>query len=96
MNPTRASSVAFLFLAIVSVGAAADDRADYQRRVAARYETLFQSLDRNSDGSVVRTEAHGDLNFGPRFDDIDINRDGVVTRAELERFLLELQEPPGR
>lgn len=75
-----------LFAACVN-GAGADDKADYERRAASSYMTLFQSLDRNGDGSVTLTEAHGDLNFGPRFDDMDINRDGVVTMEELQRHI---------
>ena len=75
-----------LFAACIN-GAVADDKADYERRAAARDMTLFQSLDRNSDGRVTRPEAHGDLNLGPRFDDMDINRDGVVTMEELQRYI---------
>ena len=77
----------FVVLTACSVGAGADDKAEYDRRSAARYTMLFQSLDRNADGTVTRLEARGDLDFGPRFDDMDINRDGVVTMAELQRFI---------
>ena len=35
----------------------------------------------------ARSEAHGDLNFTPSFNDMDINRDGIVTKAELDRVL---------
>lgn len=58
-----------------------------QLRSAARYTALFQSLDRNRDGTVTRVEAKGDLSFGPVFDDMDINRDGGVTTAELQRYI---------
>ena len=68
-------------------GASADDRQDYNRRAAERFAGLFQTLDRDADGTVTRTEAHGDLIFVPRFDDMDINRDGIVTREELQRFV---------
>jgi hypothetical protein len=76
-----------LMLQGYSLVAAADDKADYDRRSAARYTALFQSLDRNGDSTVTRVEAEGDLNFGPVFDDIDINRDGVVTTAELQGYI---------
>ena len=66
--------------------AGADDKSDYDQRSAARYAALFQSLDRNGDSTVTRVEAYGDLNLGPIFDDMDINRDGVVTTAELHRY----------
>jgi Ca2+-binding EF-hand superfamily protein len=77
----------FVLLAACTVAAGADDKAEYDRRAAARYTMLFQSLDRNADGTVTRLEAQGDLNFYPRFDDMDIDRDGVVTLAELRRFI---------
>jgi hypothetical protein len=67
--------------------AGADAKSDYDQRSAARYTALFQSLDRNGDRTVTRVEAQGDLNLGPVFDDMDINRDGVVTNAELQRYI---------
>ncbi len=87
----RAKSVlqagALVLLAACAMGAGADDKSDYDRRSAARYTSLFQSLDRNADGVVTQSEVQGDLNFSPRFDDMDINRDGVVTTSELQRFI---------
>ena len=65
----------------------ADDRADHLKRVATRFVNLFQELDRDRDGRVTRVEATGDLNFLPAFDEMDINRDNVVTTDELRRFL---------
>ena len=77
----------FVLTAACMAGATADDKAEYDRRAAARYAMLFQTLDRDADGRVTRAEAQGDLNFSPRFADMDINRDGVVTTAELQRFI---------
>ena len=74
-------------LAIHSTGAIADDKAEYQKRVATRFVNLFQELDRDRDGRVTRAEATGDLNFLPSFGDMDINGDNVVTMEELRRFL---------
>ena len=76
-----------LMLAAAGHAADTDPQAGYQRRVAERYVALFQSLDLDGDGRVSRAEARADLNFGPRFDDMDINRDGIVTAAELQRFI---------
>jgi hypothetical protein len=76
-----------LLLAAHITDAGADDKAAYDRRAATRDMNLFQSLDRNNDQAVTKLESHGDLDFGPRFDDMDINRDGIVTRAELLRYV---------
>lgn len=78
---------ALLLLVAFAMGAEADDRGDYNRRAAARDLSLFRSLDRNGDGVVSRLEAQGDLNFLPRFDDMETNMDGIVTLAELRRYL---------
>ena len=81
-----AFAVVVLSLALSS-GAAEDPKAEFDRRAAERYVSLFQALDLDNDGMVSREEAQGDLNFAPVFDDIDINRDGFVTAAELQRFI---------
>jgi hypothetical protein len=62
--------------------------AEYLKRVADNYRAAFALYERN--GAVERAQVRGDLLLEPRFDDIDINRDGVITRAELERFLASL------
>jgi hypothetical protein len=61
---------------------------DYLKRVADNYRATFALYER--DGVVLRAQVRGDLFLEPRFDDIDINRDGVITRAELDRFLANL------
>jgi hypothetical protein len=76
-----------VLLAAWAIGAAADDKSEYDRRAAAHHLSLFQSLDRNADGAVTRLEAQGDINFLPRFDDMEIDMDGVVTTTELRRYL---------
>lgn len=80
-----------LLVALASLMACAgvqgQDRAEFDRRSVARYVELFTWLDRDGDGTVTRHEAQGELNFSPRFNDMDINRDGVVTKVELDRFL---------
>ena len=49
--------------------------------------TSFRALDVDQNRAVTRAEIQGDLDFGPRFDDMDINRDGVMTMEELQRYL---------
>lgn len=76
-----------LLLSAAASAAWADDRADYNARAADRLERLFQALDRNADGALTPEESKGDLDLGPRFDDIDINRDGIMTREELRVYI---------
>jgi hypothetical protein len=78
---------ALVLLLACAMGAGADDRSEYNRRAAARDLSLFHSLDRNGDGAVTRLEARGDINFLPRFDDMEVDMDGVVTTVELHRYL---------
>jgi hypothetical protein len=80
--------IACLAAALAGTGSAgADDRAEYNQRAAKRDLALFASLDRDADGAVTRDEAQGDLTLGPRLVDADIDRDGRVTRAEIERYV---------
>ena len=78
---------ALILLLACAMGVAADDKSEYTRRAAARDLSLFHSLDRTADGAVTLFEARGDINFLPRFDDMEVNMDGVVTAAELHRYL---------
>ena len=88
MRITSATLFAAVVLVFASNAISADDpKAEFDRRAAERYVTLFQALDLNNDRMVSKAEARSDLNFGPAFDDMDINRDGVVTAAELQRFI---------
>lgn len=88
MAPARGSYFLVLMLFGTCVASAgADDKGEYDRRAAARYMSLFHALDRNNDQAVTKLESHGNLDFVPRFDDMDINRDGIVTRAELQRYV---------
>ena len=77
-----------IVLAFAACTAFAQAPADYLKRVADNYRAAFSAYERN--GVVTRAAVRGDLFFEPRFDDIDINRDGVITRTELERFLANL------
>ncbi len=86
MTTTRMVAVAFL-LATTSLWASADDREAFNRRAADNDMAQFQRLDLNGDRRLTYDEARGDLNLGPRFSDIDINRDGIVTVEEMRRHI---------
>jgi len=83
-------AVITIILALAACVAFAQAPADYLKRVADNYRAAFSAYQQN--GVVTRAAVRGDLFFEPRFDDIDINRDGVITREELERFLANI--PP--
>jgi hypothetical protein len=85
MKASRSGVLAALLA--VSALASADERSDYYQRVAARDLASFHALDVNQRGFVTRDDIVGDNDFGPRFTDMDINRDGVVTLEELARYV---------
>ena len=74
-------------LAVPAAAFAADARTEYYQRAAERDVSLFHALDLDGNGVLTRVETQGDLDLGPRFDDMDINRDGVVSLAELQRYI---------
>ena len=84
---SRGAVLAIVALAAFVASANASDKRDYDRRSVERYRALFAQLDHDRDGVVTRVEALGDLDFGPLFTDIDIDRDDRVTADELTRYL---------
>ena len=89
MNRRQFGLAAAALLFSAAAGAQTDQRAEFNRRAAARDVELFAQLDRNTDQRLTREETRGDLDLGPRFDDVDINRDGVVTSEELQRYVAQ-------
>jgi len=89
----RAGSVVVIVLILIAASTGtnvdAQDKAAYQQQSIARYLETFALLDFDRNGEVSHDEAQGNVEFTATFNDIDINRDGVVTRAELDRFLAE-------
>jgi len=84
-----------LFALVLIVGAAGaqtqdpvvPERAEYQRSSITRYFEMFKAQDFNRSERVTWQEVQGNVEFMAVFDDIDINRDGIVTKAELDQYL---------
>ena len=83
----KMTSLLALALILATSAAMADDRESYNRRAAEADLAAFRVLDLNRDGVLTRDEVLADLNFGPRFNDMDIDRNGVVTLEELRRYI---------
>jgi Ca2+-binding EF-hand superfamily protein len=87
MAPSVRQCIAASFALVVATGAAAQDRAAYDQRNVARYVEAFQALDRDRNDVITWSETQGDVDFTARFEALDVDRDGSVTRNELDRFL---------
>jgi len=86
MKASASYAMALVLLAITGY-AYADGRSAYYQRAAADDNAAFHALDTNRDGMIERDEIVGDNNFGPRFVDMDRNRDNVVTQPELALYI---------
>lgn len=86
MKITIFAVAALLGVTCVNVWANGDE-AGYQQRAARTDMSLFRDLDRAGNGFLVREDTRGDLNLGTRFDDIDTNRDGIVTLREMQVYI---------
>ena len=65
----------------------AADKAAYERSSITRYLEMFSAQDVDRSDQVTREQVLGNVEFIAVFDDMDINRDGIVTKAELDRYL---------
>ena len=80
------AGVALLLLTCVNVRANGDE-ARYNQRAAQTDMALFRELDRAGNGLLTKENARGDMRLGTRFDDIDTNRDGIVTLQEMRIYI---------
>jgi Ca2+-binding EF-hand superfamily protein len=76
----------------VGVAFAQQPPADFLKRVADHYRTAFVAADTGAKGYITRDDIQGNLFLLPVFESMDINRDGRVTKEELDRFLASM--PP--
>jgi hypothetical protein len=79
---------AMTLLSVTCVNAwANDDEAGYNQRAARTDMSLFREMDRAGNGFLTRDNVRGDMRLGTRFDDIDTNRDEVVTLEEMRAYI---------
>ena len=84
----RIATLAAVLLAVHCMPAwAQDDQAAYNERAARTDMAQYRELDRAGKGLLAREDTRSDLNLGPRFDDIDTNRDGIVTQQEMRTYI---------
>lgn len=83
-----------LFSGMATGMATADDRTDYNRRAAEADQAAYRQLDADGDGRLTHEEVRGDVNFRPRFDNVDTNRDGIITPDEMRRYLEQTYDIP--
>jgi Ca2+-binding EF-hand superfamily protein len=70
---------------LYSTAAAAESPAALPDSKAIRLaEAKFQSLDRNHDQRISKTEAAADQTVANRFAGVDSNADGFISRSEFE------------
>ncbi len=63
------------------------DEARYNQRAAQTDMAQFRELDRAGNGLLTKKDVRGDMRLGTRFDDIDTNRDEIVTPQEMKVYI---------
>ena len=86
MKLTIFAAAALLWVPCVNAWANGDE-ASYKQRAANADLSVFRELDRAGHGLLARTDTAGDVRLGPRFDDIDTNRDDVITLQEMHLYI---------
>ena len=86
MKITIFAVAALLWVTCVNVWANGDE-ARYKQRAAQTDMSLFRELDRANKGLLTREDVRGDMRLGTRFDDIDTNRDEIVTLQEMQAYI---------
>ena len=86
MKITVFTAAALLLVTGVSVWANAE-KAGYYQRAAQTDMAVFQELNRAGNGLLTKVDVRGDMRLGTRFDDIDTNRDEIVTLQEMKVYI---------
>jgi Ca2+-binding EF-hand superfamily protein len=78
-----------LVLASIAASAAAQD-ADRGKQIAAEMQKRFAAADKNGDGRLTKEEAQAGMPFVYKhFDEIDKNKSGSITLADIAAFARE-------
>lgn len=86
MKITIFAAAALLLVPCLSV-LANGDKAAYDQRAAQTDMSLFLELDHAGNGFLGKEDVRGDMRLGTRFDDIDTNRDEIVTLQEMRAYI---------
>ena len=86
MKITIIAAAALLSATCVNVWAVGGE-AGYKQRAAQTDLSVFRELDRAGKGHLIKEDARGDMRLGTRFDDIDTNRDEIVTLQEMQAYI---------
>jgi hypothetical protein len=86
MKPlTLNRAIVLLAGAVLATAAVADDKDAYNLRRATDDLSVFHRLAR--DGALHREDIEAGIDFAPRFDAADANRDGKVTAEEMDQYV---------
>jgi len=80
------AAAALLLVHCVNVWANGDE-VGYKQRAARTDMSLFREMDRTEKGVLTKDDVQGDMRLGTRFDDIDTNRDEIVTLEEMRAYI---------
>nr|WP_298718851.1 hypothetical protein [uncultured Steroidobacter sp.] len=75
-------SIAFLAAALLSVTAFAGDNKDKKDPAMKSSAMTFESLDKNGDAQLSKTEAAADRSLADSFASADTNGDGYLSKTE--------------
>jgi Ca2+-binding EF-hand superfamily protein len=82
-------------LLALGVAAQADEGEGPGKRCREKAKERFQALDQNGDGKLSADEAAGAPLLARRFADLDQDKDGAITPAEIKAALKEKMEKKG-
>lgn len=74
--------IAFLAACLLAVAAYAGGDKEHQHKEGSKTSATFESLDKNADSQISKTEAKSDKTLSESFATLDTNGDGYLSRAE--------------